>query len=241
MKLNLYDNKGKELSQKVELDDSVFNAPINKKLLTQYIYVFQNNQRQSNAQTKDRGEVSGGGRKPWRQKGTGRARHGSIRSPIWKGGGVTFGPSNELSFKRKFNKKMLKRAFRSAFTTMAKSESIKVFENLKFTDKKTSSLAKVLTNAKLTNKTVVLQNKVDSDLLQAARNLANLKVAVINELNPYQIVNCQQLVILADVLPTISKFWGEPKVTKPIKKTNKPVKKVVKKVAKTKPKLVKKS
>ena len=100
MKVDLYDNKGKKSSKQVELEASVFAGKINQDLLRQYVYTYLGNQRQSNAHTKERGDVRGGGKKPWKQKGTGRARHGSSRSPIWKGGSVTFGPSNDRNFKK---------------------------------------------------------------------------------------------------------------------------------------------
>jgi len=211
MKAILIDNKGKKAAKGIDIDDSVFNMPINTKLLTQYVYVYLNNQRQSNAQVKDRGQVRGGGRKPWRQKGTGRARHGSIRSPIWRGGGVTFGPSNIVNYKKSFNKKMLKKAFQSAFSYKAHNQNVKVFAELQLENAKTKALADFLKKSGVGGKSLIIQNQVNKDLLRVSRNLPDVRMAVVNEINPYQILDAKEIVILADVLPVISKNWGQEK------------------------------
>ena len=209
MKVAFIDNKGKKAAKSIDIDDSVFNTSVNNKLLTQYVYVYLNNQRQSNAQVKDRGEVRGGGRKPWRQKGTGRARHGSIRSPIWRGGGVTFGPSNVINYKKSFNKKMLKKAFQSAFSYKAHNQNVKVFAEFKPDDTKTKTLVTFLKKSGVKYKALIIQNQVNNGLLQASRNLPSIKVAVVNEINPYQVLDAKEILIFVDALPAISKNWGK--------------------------------
>src|SRR3989344_788916 len=145
MEVKVYNQEGKESSE-IELGEAIFGLPWNADLVHQAVRVAFANQRPVLASTKDRSEVRGGGRKPWRQKGTGRARHGSTRSPLWKGGGVTFGPTNERNFKLKINKKMARKAFLTALSAKAKDNEILLFDDLKVTSSKTKEMAKVMAN-----------------------------------------------------------------------------------------------
>ncbi len=263
MQTELYTNKGIKAATKVSLNDSIFARRVNKALLAQAIYIYLNNQRQSNAHTKDKSEVSGGGRKPWRQKGTGRARHGSTRSPIWRHGGVTFGPTNARNYKGTLSKKMRKEAIRSAFSEKTKAEQVKIFAGFDFPETKlTQSLAATLKKAGVSGKTLILQKDKNEKLLNAASNLKQVKVEMVGAVSVYQLLNNKNLVIMQDALEQINQFWGgreaaekplkadkpEVKATKPAAKKveKKPVTKAVKAkpmkkaVAKSKPKTAKK-
>src|SRR3989344_1794431 len=141
----VYNQEGKEIAN-LELNKAIFKLPWNDDLVHQAVRVAFANQRQVLASTKDRSEVRGGGRKPWRQKGTGRARHGSIRSPLWKGGGVTFGPTTERNFKVKINKKMAQKAFLIVLSAKAKDNEILILDDLKLSAPKTKEMAKIMKN-----------------------------------------------------------------------------------------------
>ena len=143
MLVKTYDQTGKELSQ-TRLPAEVFGIEINHDLVHQVVVSQMANRRQIIAHTKDRGEVSGGGRKPWRQKGTGRARHGSIRSPLWRHGGVTFGPTKERVFKKKINTKMKRGALLMVLSEKAKNNFLILLDKLELENAKTKLMAKIL-------------------------------------------------------------------------------------------------
>lgn len=142
MQAKVFDQSAKEIGT-VELPDAVFGLKWNADLVHQVVTSQAANLRQPVAHVKHRGEVRGGGKKPWRQKGTGRARHGSIRSPLWKGGGVTHGPTKERNFKKKINKKMAKKALWTVLSAKARDGEIVMLDNLKFTESKTRLAAEM--------------------------------------------------------------------------------------------------
>lgn len=228
MEYKLFDKNGKATGKKVKLDDSVFGAPVNEYLLELSVYVYLSNQRKSTAHTKTRAEVRGGGAKPWKQKGTGRARHGSIRSPIWKGGGVTFGPRKERNYKKKMTKKMKKVAIRSAFSLYAKDKKLAIIDTLEIKDKKLTKqvvdLTSKLTDAK---KVLYIKNQNNKDFFLGSRNLKDVNVINVNQVNVYTLLNHNFIVVLNDSLEVISKYWGkggkqkEDKPKKISKKTKK--------------------
>ena len=182
------------------------------------IRIYHANQRQA-AHTKVRKEVRGGGAKPWAQKGTGRARHGSIRSPIWKGGGVTFGPRKERNYKRTLSQKVRKNAIRSAFTLHAKSKTILILKEVVFKDKKlTKGVVSLIGKLPVEGKKVLFIHKGDvHDLYLGGRNIPNVDVIPVNEINVYTLVNFDTVVVLQDALEQISKMWGREKKSKKIK------------------------
>ncbi|MFQ5492851.1 MAG: 50S ribosomal protein L4 [Candidatus Dojkabacteria bacterium] len=217
-----YTKTGTKAKTKVNLDSAVFGAKVNETLLAQAVRIYRDNQRQANAHTKDRGEVRGGGRKPWRQKGTGRARHGSTRSPIWTRGGVTFGPTNSRSYKKQLSKKMRKQAVRSAFSMMASGKKLSIFEDIAIAETaRSKALATLLRKAKLEGKTLIVQAENNQSLVQAASNVSNVEVSRVGELNVFSILNAGNLVILKGALETISNFWGSEKPVKSTKLTPK--------------------
>lgn len=220
MKADLYSKTGTKTQKSVELQDEVFKAKINEALLNQAIYVYQSNQRESNAHTKDRSEVRGGGRKPWRQKGTGRARHGSSRSPIWTGGGVTFGPKNINNYKKSLSKKMRKAAIRSALSYTAKEGEIRVVEGFDLPEaQKTQAVAKAIDKMKLEGKTLIIQANNDQILFKSASSIDKVDVEVVNALNVFNLLKYNNLLILEDAVEKIHQFWGkvEAKTTKKTK------------------------
>ncbi len=180
MQVNLYNQSG-EATGKIELSDKVFGLTMNPDLVHQVIEAQRANARQVLAHTKDRSEVRGGGKKPWRQKGTGRARHGSIRSPIWKGGGVTFGPTKERNFKKDINKKMKQRALFMTLSSKAKDNQLVLLDDIKLNQPKTKEVVGVLHNvSKLFNNYKSTKTKKDSILAVVDSKDRNLEKAFSN-------------------------------------------------------------
>lgn len=222
MKVDLYDKNGKKTTSKAELAKEVFEIKVNEALITQAVYVYLSNQRQANAQVKDRSAVSGGGKKPWRQKGTGRARHGSSRSPIWSGGGVTFGPSNNRNYKKKMSKKMRAGAIASAFSKHAEMGNVYVFEGFELgKEKLTQSVLKALETAKIEGKTLIIQKDVNKDLVKAVNNIQGVDIEVVNSLTAYTLVKYKNIIILQDALEFIEIFWGAKREILEVKEESK--------------------
>ena len=193
LNIRVYNQEGKEVSE-LELDKAVFGLPWNADLVHLAVRVISANQRQVLASTKMRGEVSGGGKKPWRQKGTGRARHGSIRSPLWKGGGVTFGPTSERNFKLGINKKMARKAFLTALSGKVKDNELLVLDELKLMAPKTKEMAKIMKNFPQIKNGLLISPK-DENIKKAGRNLPNLSIASIDNLNISDILKHKYLIL----------------------------------------------
>ena len=193
MKTNIY-NKNNELVGTIELDDKIFARKWNPDLVHQVLVAIAANRRQPLAHTKGRSEVSGGGRKPWRQKGTGRARHGSIRSPIWKGGGVTFGPTNERVFVKKINKKMAKAALYAALSKKLNEGELKIIDTLQISQPKTRELKWVPSSVLLVP---TLDNK---NIYRASNNLPKTKTLAPNSLNAEAVLKYKNVLIDKDAL-----------------------------------------
>ena len=188
-KVSVYSLDGKQVGER-ELDPKIFGVPVNQGLLHQVLVSLQANQRQSSAHTKTRGEVRGGGKKPWRQKGTGRARHGSTRSPIWKGGGQAHGPRKDKNFSQKINKQMGRLALQMAFSDKIESKQCLLAENFNFEPRKTKSAAlflpalpfpKVSANKKLSLLVGLASSELETRKI--IRNLAGVRVCLIQEAN----------------------------------------------------------
>ena len=208
--ISAYNQEGKEVS-KIELNEAVFGLPWNADLVHQAVRVAFANQRPVLASTKDRSEVRGGGRKPWRQKGTGRARHGSIRSPLWRGGGITFGPTSERNFKLKINKKMARKAFLTALSAKARDNEILVFDELKLETPKTKEMAKILKNfSKIKNGLLVLSDK-NENVKRAAGNLPNIEITNINNLNILDVLKYQYLIFTKDGIEKLNQKYASVK------------------------------
>jgi large subunit ribosomal protein L4 len=189
MKAKLYNQEGKELKE-IELPKELFELEVNVDLIHQVLLGSQSNKRQNSAKTKDRGEVSGGGKKPWRQKGTGRARHGSIRSPLWRGGGVTFGPSTEKNYKRKLNKKMRRKAVLQVLSAKAKENVVLFIDKLEIDKPNTKEIHKSFNNLFLKKGSgLVVLPKMDKNLILSARNIEKTQTIQAKDLNVLDLLN----------------------------------------------------
>jgi large subunit ribosomal protein L4 len=198
--------EGKEVG-KIDLNDAVFGVDVNEHLVHLAVVQYLANNRQGTQKAKTRSEVSGGGRKPWRQKGTGHARQGSTRSPQWTGGGVVFAPvPRDYSFK--MNKKEKQAALKSALTDKVESGNIVVLDELKFDEIKTKKFAEVMANINVDRKALVVLADNDQNVVLSARNFAQAKTLQANLLNVYDIVNAKTLVLTKDAVSKIEEVYA---------------------------------
>lgn len=207
MEYSIY-NKNAENIGKVELPDNVFNLKINSDLLHQVVTSQMSNRRQVIAHAKGRGEVRGGGKKPWRQKGTGRARHGSIRSPIWKGGGATFGPTKERNFKKKINSKMARKAMFIALSSKVNDNQLSILDNMRLDKIKTKEIASMYKKVMRgkTGKTLFVTPISDPKILLSARNLQGITTVEARNLNALDILSHKNLLLLKDSIKVLSEM-----------------------------------
>ncbi|MFH1768304.1 MAG: 50S ribosomal protein L4 [Candidatus Omnitrophota bacterium] len=207
--IDVYNQKGKKVDV-LELAEEVFDGKINLSLLDQAKDTFLANQRLGLAVTKTRGEVSGGGRKPWRQKGTGRARVGSSRSPLWRGGGIIFGPLKR-SYAKKFPQKMKILALKSALNAKLRDKEILVIDKIKIDNFKTKNLYAVLKSLKVNGeKTKLVIEKENTNLRLASRNLSGLGLLNSQQVHAYSVLDCKKLIFTAvslNLLQTRIKKW----------------------------------
>ena len=210
IKAKLYNQLGEEKGE-AKLSPAMFDVKVNKTLIHQVVVAQMANARLVLADTLGKGEVRGGGKKPWNQKGTGRARHGSIRSPLWRGGGVTFGPKSDRNFTKKVNKKMKQLALFGVLTDKAASENVVVFEDLKFTAGKTKELATLLKKVNLINKGLLVIDSKDKDLIKVARNIKALNVLSADSLNVYDILKCKNLIFTETALKQAGEVYKSKK------------------------------
>lgn len=195
MKLPIYTTEGKDSGSKAELAESIFSVEPNETVIYEDVRRYMANQRQGTAKTKERGEVRGGGRKAYRQKGTGQARRGSIRSPLLKGGGTVFGPKpRDYSFR--MSKKSRQLARKSALSIKAAEDSIKVVDDFSFDEPKTRKVVELLKDLELEDKKVlILTAETDEVIYKSARNIPNVEVFEANKPTTYQILNADVIVI----------------------------------------------
>jgi large subunit ribosomal protein L4 len=205
MEAIIYNTKGKEAG-KIQLAENVFGLPWNADLVHQVVTSMAASQRTPVAHTKNRGDVSGGGKKPWQQKGTGRARHGSTRSPIWVGGGVTHGPRNDKSYDRKINKKMKAKALYTILSRKFKDGQIVFVDEISFTKPKTKDAVSVLSSlskisgfdtllSKKNNSAILAFSKKDVSTEKSFHNFGNILVDEVRNLNPLDLLNYKYLII----------------------------------------------
>ena len=204
--VSVYNMEGKEVGT-IELNDAVFGVTVNEHLVHMAVVQQLANNRQGTQKAKTRSEVSGGGRKPWRQKGTGHARQGSTRSPQWTGGGVVFAPvPRDYSFK--MNKKEKKAALKSALTDKVANGKLVVVDALTFDAPKTKEFAKVMANLNVNEKALVVLNNNDANVVLSAKNIPTVKTSLTNTINVYDIVNAKTLVLTQDAVKTIEEVYA---------------------------------
>ncbi len=196
---------GKEVG-KMDLNDAIFGVEVNEHVLHQAVVQYLANQRQGTQSTKTRAEVRGGGRKPWRQKGTGRARQGSIRSPQWVGGGVVFAPKpRDYSFK--LNKKVKRLALLSALSSKVQDGQIIVLDDLSLSEVKTKEMAKVLENIKC-GKALIVMDGINKNVMLSARNIPDVKTASPSTINVYDILKYNTLVVTKEAIAKIEEVYA---------------------------------
>jgi large subunit ribosomal protein L4 len=211
MKIQVY-NQQAEVVAEMDLNPKIFEVKPKAHLLAEAVRIQLSNARQGGANTKTRGEVRGGGKKPWKQKGTGRARAGSIRSPIWRGGGITFGPKANRNWELKLNQKAKTQALFMSLSDKAKEQKLIVLDKLTLPEMKTKALVKIMADLKQGLKTmgksqlVVLSGK-DENLIKSARNLTTVKTIFAKNLNLLEVLKADTLVVLKDSLPVIEKTY----------------------------------
>ena len=204
-KVSVYNMEGKQIDT-IELSDAVFGVEVNEHLVHMAVVQQLANNRQGTQKAKTRSEVSGGGRKPWRQKGTGHARQGSIRAPQWTGGGVVFAPvPRDYSFK--LNKKEKRAALKSALTDKLVNAKLIVVDELKFDTVKTKNFAQVMSNLEVNNGLVVV-NENDTNVMMSARNIPTVKMALPNTINVYDIMKAGKVVLTKDAVKTIEEVYA---------------------------------
>ena len=183
-----------EAASKIELNENIWGITPNDAVLYDALRLARNNQRQGTADTKTRSEVSGGGKKPWRQKGTGRARQGSTRAPHWPGGGIVFGP-HPRSYAIKMNRKERRLALKSALAYKVIDKALIVVDNFNLETAKTQDAVKVLDNIKANSKTVIVVDELTDNMVYGTRNLANVIILTTDEINTYDVIASDTMVI----------------------------------------------
>ena len=205
-KFDVLDMNGKKVST-IELSDAVFGMTPNEKVMHAAVVNFLANQRQGTQSTKTRSEVSGGGKKPWRQKGTGRARQGSIRSPQWTHGGIALGPKPR-DYSYRLNKKVKRLAIVSALSAKAQAGEMVVIDKIEAAEYKTKTVAAILKAVDAAKKALIVTPAVDEKLVKSAANLAGVSTTVVGQINTYAVLNGGKLVISADAAKKLEEVFA---------------------------------
>lgn len=219
MAVSTFTGSGTKATTAAKLSKEVFAVEVsNHELLKQAYETYLANGRDNLAVVKTRGLVSGGGRKPWKQKGTGRARFGSSRNPIWRGGGIVFGPTGNENYSKKLSTTAKRVAIRQALSLAVKADKIAVIEKLASKEGKTAELAKLLTKIAATRSVLVVVASKTDELIRASRNLPEVKLVSAKYLNVYDILNAHQLVMTSDAVAAVEEWLGtDVKTTKEAK------------------------
>ncbi len=212
MAVATYTKSGTKAATSASLDKAIFGVEVkNHQLLKDAYLAYLANGRVNNAVAKRRGEVSGGGRKPWRQKGTGNARFGSSRNPIWRGGGVAFGPTGEENYVRKLNVASKRQALRQALSLAAKEDKVKVIDTLAVNDGKSRAMVNLLSKIDAKGRTIMVVANKEEALTRATRNLADAKLVQANYLNVFDVMNSNCLIFEKSALDAVSQWLGGKK------------------------------
>ena len=205
-KVSVYNIEGKKVSD-IDLKEEVFGIEPNEAVIHSVLVNFLANQRQGTQSTKTRSEVSGGGRKPWRQKGTGRARQGSIRAPQWIKGGIALGPKPR-SYKYTVNKKERRLAVKSMLSMKVLEQSLVVVDKLAFEEIKTKNMVSALNNLKVTGKTLVMLAEKNENVQKSARNIEGVKTTLVNTINVYDLLKYNNLVVTLDTVKKLEEVYA---------------------------------
>ena len=205
-KVTVFDMNGKGVGE-MELADSVFGIEPNETVVHEAIVNYLANQRQGTQSTLTRAEVSGGGRKPWKQKGTGRARQGSIRSPQWIHGGIALGPKPR-DYSYSLNKKVKRLALKSVFSSKALENNIIVVDKIELDGYKTKAIAEMLKALGATRKALIVLPNSDQVLIKSAGNIPGIKTASVNTLNVYDVLNCDKFIVVKDAVAKIEEVYA---------------------------------
>ncbi len=202
MKVAVYNQEGTQLKD-TELNDAVFGIEPNNQAIFDMVLLQRASWRKGTHSVKNRSAVRGGGKKPWRQKGTGRARQGTIRAPQWRGGGVVFGPNTNRNYKLKMNRKVRRLALKSALSQKVIDEELTVLDKLTVEAPKTKTMVKVLENLDATRKTLIVMDSVDDNVALSARNIPGVKVIDSKGLNVYDILDSNKLVMTEEAIKAV--------------------------------------
>ena len=205
-KVDVYNMQGKKVSD-VELNEAVFGIEPNENIVHSVLVNYLANQRQGTQSTKTRAEVRGGGRKPWRQKGTGRARQGSIRAPQWIKGGIALGPKPR-SYSYRVNKKEKQLAIRSLLSAKVLDNELTVVDKLEVKEPKTSVMVKALTSLKVEGKTLIILADKNENVLLSSRNIEGVKTIELNTINVFDLLNCNKLVLPLDTVKKLEEVYA---------------------------------
>ena len=202
--IQVYNIKGQSV-RKIELDKDIFNGKVNEAILHQVVRMYEANQRQGTASTKTRSDVRGGGKKPWKQKGTGRARAGTIRSPLWRGGGIVFGP-HPRDYSYSVPKSIKKLALISSLNAKLNDKNLIVIDDIKLDKPKTKEFNVVLRNIKADKKPLLVLDERDETVIRASRNIPNLLLRDYKTLNAYEVLKQQKLILTQKALVALTKI-----------------------------------
>jgi len=205
MKAKIYNLEGVATGE-IELAEDIFAVKVKPEVIHEVAVAMENNQRQPWADTKSKGEVRGGGKKPWAQKGTGRARHGSIRSPIWKGGGVVFGPRTVRNYVSKINKKKRRLALKMCLSDRAQNDALLIVENFSFKEPKTKLLAKFLQIFSLKQKVLLLTAGSNEQIVRMSRNIKTIETKRAEDVNVVDILKKGKIIISKDGIEKLTKI-----------------------------------
>ena len=202
LKVAVYNQEGTKVKD-TELNETIFGIEPNNQAIFDMVLLQRASWRQGTHKVKNRTEVRGGGKKPWRQKGTGRARQGSIRAPQWRGGGVVFGPKTNRNYKLKMNKKVRQLALKSALSQKVIDNEMTVLDNITFDAPKTKAMIKVLENLEANRKTLIVMDEVNEFVALSARNIPGVKVINSKGLNVYDILDSTKLVMTEEAIKAV--------------------------------------
>ena len=205
-KIDVYNMQGKKVSD-IELNENIFGIKPNEKVVHTALVNYMANQRQGTANTKTRAEVSGGGRKPWKQKGTGRARQGSIRAPQWFKGGIALGPKPR-DYRYTINKKERRLAIKSVLSSKVLENNLVVVDKLELDEIKTKNMVNVLENLKVEGKTLIILPEKNLNVQKSAKNIEGVKTGLVNTINDYDLLKYNKLVLTVDSVKNLEEVYA---------------------------------